>query len=509
MLPFSSVLLLLWTAAVASAISAVSSLYTLSSHLPSFIAPLPSYRGWHTRHNPLPRRRATRPYARRPTHHQPSMILDFIQRKAQEDIDKLSKVGENLQKFQEGLSKSRDRLLASLSGLFGMVNLELEEALEQLEEILLSADIGTATTADILTDLRATARGEKIDPEDIKMVLRGKILEVLRMGTDKGETTESPSALRYSPDGLTVWMVMGANGMGKTTTIGKLAARLRGEGKRVLVAACDTFRAAAVDQLEEWANRAQVDIHRPQEGETEPWKVVEAALDEALTPLPDESGRLPYDVMIVDTAGRLANNVDLNEELEKMVKVTSKRLPAAPAEILLVVDASIGRNAVEQARIWQEDIGVTGLVVTKLDGTARAGFVVSVVRDLNLPVKLVGVGEKLEDLRDFDAENYVDALFGYNPQQARLLEERMGALMRERAEKEAAEKRLIEEQSRKMLAEMTKGQKQQQAASKGGGGDSMFELVTADGGGGAPSAGGGKGTGRKRRANARRPRRKK
>jgi len=194
--------------------------------------------------------------------------------------------------------------------------------------------------------------------------------------------------------------------MGKTTTIGKIAARLSQEANQsVLVAACDTFRAAAVDQLEEWTVRAGVDIHKPSEGQTKPAPVLDDAITKAIEG--------DYDVLIVDTSGRLSNNVALNEELKKLKRTISDRIPGGPHETLLVLDGAVGRNGVDQAKVWNREVGITGLVITKLDGTARGGVVVSIVRDVGVPVKLIGVGEGISDLRDFNPEDFVDALLGY------------------------------------------------------------------------------------------------
>ena len=220
-----------------------------------------------------------------------------------------------------------------------------------------------------------------------------------------------PSLPRSIPPSLPqnypkVLFVIGANGMGKTTTIGKIAARLSQEANQsVLVAACDTFRAAAVDQLEEWTERACVDIHKPGEGETKPAPVLDSAITKAIEG--------DYDVLIVDTSGRLSNNVALNEELKKLKRTIADRIPGGPQETLLVLDGAVGRNGVDQAKVWNREVGITGLVITKLDGTARGGVVVSIVRDVGVPVKLIGVGEGISDLRDFNPEDFVDALLGY------------------------------------------------------------------------------------------------
>jgi len=210
--------------------------------------------------------------------------------------------------------------------------------------------------------------------------------------------------VKMSDTAPTVIVFIGANGMGKTTTIGKLATRLKGDGKKVLLAACDTFRAAAVEQLSEWASRAEVDIVKPKPNAKGPSPVVYEAMKKAQED--------KYDVVIVDTSGRLHTNYNLMGELKKLVNTVKKFKDTGADETILVVDASIGRNAVAQAQSFKDEIGVTGLAITKLDGTARAGFVVSVVNDLELPIKLVGVGEKIEDLRDFEPEFFVEGLVG-------------------------------------------------------------------------------------------------
>ena len=322
-----------------------------------------------------------------------------------------------LAKFTEGLEKSRQNFLSDLRGIFDVKGASLDQTLEKLEDALLSADIGATTTDQILDDVKAIAQAQgDYTEQDVTAILRGRMAEALMKG--------GPSALTSAAAGPTVILVLGANGMGKTTTIGKLARRLRAEtGQKVLLAACDTFRAAAVEQLEEWAARAEVDIVVPDPGIESPAAAAYKACDVALAG--------DYDVVIVDTSGRLVNNRALTAELDKIRRTLEKKIPGAPHESLLVVDAAVGRNALDQARGWQQDVGVTGLAVTKLDGTARAGFVVSVVQDLGIPVKLVGVGETLDDLRDFEGERFVDALLDVND--ADDLQERFARIAAERA----------------------------------------------------------------------------
>ncbi|CAM9273205.1 unnamed protein product [Chrysoparadoxa australica] len=364
-----------------------------------------------------------------------TMVFDYIKRRTEEGVKQVEnistlagqgKLGEALQdtadylkqrkkadsqsiaKFADGLAKSREKFLSDLGSL-GTGGGPLDETLEKLEEVLMSADIGATTTLRIIDDLReiASGSGQSLGPADIKAVLRGTLVDVLSLSG-----TEDASSITFAPpeQKLSVLFVMGANGMGKTTTIGKLAARLRVQGEaKVLLAAADTFRAAAVEQLAEWADRAEVDIVKPIDNEkasTVVYKACEKALAE------------DYDVLIVDTSGRLSNNKGLNEELNKMKRVIGDQIPGGPHETLLVVDASVGRNAVDQATIWKQSVGLSGIVVTKLDGTAKGGFAVGITQDLDIPVKLIGVGETIEDLRDFDAELYVDSLLGISEAEA-------------------------------------------------------------------------------------------
>eukprot|EP00617_Octactis_speculum_P019238 CAMPEP_0185771348 /NCGR_PEP_ID=MMETSP1174-20130828/64243_1 /TAXON_ID=35687 /ORGANISM="Dictyocha speculum, Strain CCMP1381" /LENGTH=486 /DNA_ID=CAMNT_0028457201 /DNA_START=209 /DNA_END=1669 /DNA_ORIENTATION=- len=391
----------------------------------------------------------------------PTMIFDFFRDRATEGLEQIEniaskasqgKIGEAFEdtanyvsvtneKFYDGLAKSRDQLISNLDSLFGG-DMRLEETLEKLEELLMMADIGGTTTDEIMTDLRRTAKDDRLDPEDIKSVLRGRLVATLdgrgggdlasvveasvdvanKENVDTGKNTSRAIAFA-SPEeranGMpTVLFVIGANGMGKTTTIGKLAHRLRNEsGQKVLLAACDTFRAAAVEQLEMWSERAEVDFTGPRSDKDKPAFVLGAAIDKAI------EGK--YDVLIVDTSGRLANNRPLNEELKKMRRTIENKIGRPPHETLLVVDALIGRNAVDQAQIWQEEVQVSGVVVTKLDGTARAGFVVAMCRDLGLPIKLIGVGEKIDDLRDFEPGSFVDALLGYDDDASQALQKRL------------------------------------------------------------------------------------
>lgn len=340
---------------------------------------------------------------------------DYVKERAQRDMAQVSK-------FNEGLSKSRDRLARDLGDILsgvgvGIDNETLDSILDDLEDVLITADMGVDVVDKVLSDLRKAAKADHVsNPTDIKALLKSSLTRILEEGNSNAlkvsntQTPQQSGSLNIAAEAPTVIMVIGANGMGKTTSIGKLATRLKREGASVLVAAADTFRAGAVDQLAEWVSRAQVDFLGPKPGSKSASSVVYDAMEKAKVREQSEQG--PYDYVIVDTSGRLHTNVSLMGELQKMVRVIKKFRGDAPHEILLVVDASIGRNAVSQAKTWQREVGVTGLAVTKLDGTARAGFVVSVVDELQIPVKFIGVGETVDDLRDFDAKLFVNGLVG-------------------------------------------------------------------------------------------------
>jgi len=376
-------------------------------------------------------------------------VFDFFKKRATEGVDQLKNLSDKTSKgkfvegltdaasytsttnaaFADGLAKSRNQLLYNLDDLFNGGG----DILEELEDILLQADLGTKTSMDVMEEVRSLRKDstEIFSRDDLRSVLRGKLIEALQVtvrpngngnraaatATDVGEY--NPQAIQFSTDEKvpTVLFVMGANGMGKTTTIGKLASRLKNEGNQtVLLAACDTFRAGAVEQLEMWGDRAEVDTYSPNEVQKTPSAVLYGALDKTL--------KEDYDVLIVDTSGRLSNNDALTEELAKMKRVIQKRLSTkevdgkavpnseVPHETLLVIDAAQGRMALDSAKVWNTEIGLTGLVLTKLDGSARGGSVVAVSRELGLPVKLIGVGEKIGDLRDFEPESFVDGLLG-------------------------------------------------------------------------------------------------
>jgi len=297
--------------------------------------------------------------------------------------------------FKEGLTKTRDVFVERVEDLFSRRKKIDEDFYEELEEILIGADVGVNTVMKLIEGLRAEVRKRKIeDPSELQPILSEMLIQLL-----KGEEN---AALQMAPSGLTVILFVGVNGVGKTTTIGKLAHRLKSQGKKVMLAAGDTFRAGAIEQLEEWGKRAGVDVIKQQAG-SDPAAVMFDALHAAKN--------RGVDVLLCDTAGRLQNKVNLMEELNKIYRVIRREVPDAPHEVLLVLDATTGQNALSQAKLFDEKSGLTGLVLTKLDGTAKGGIVVAIRQELKLPVKFVGLGEKMDDLQPFDSDQFVHALF--------------------------------------------------------------------------------------------------
>ncbi len=296
-------------------------------------------------------------------------------------------------KIKAGLAKTREAVASRVDDIIKTFTPLDEDFFEELEEALIMADLGGETSMAIVEELRVRARDKKIrDGEEIKAELIAIITEILT-------SQDSTLTLEGNP---AVILVIGVNGVGKTTSIGKIAANFKAQGKKVLLAAGDTFRAAAADQLEIWAGRAGVDIVRHAEG-ADPGAVVFDAIAAAKA--------RGHDVIICDTAGRLHNKQNLMNELAKIGKIIDRELPGTKVEKLLVLDAATGQNAVEQARQFNSSCGVTGIVLTKLDGTAKGGIVVSICRNLKIPVKFVGVGEGMDDLMPFDAEDFAKALF--------------------------------------------------------------------------------------------------
>ncbi|MGN1451027.1 MAG: signal recognition particle-docking protein FtsY [Eubacteriales bacterium] len=297
------------------------------------------------------------------------------------------------EKIKQGLKKTRENLGAALSGIFAGGKKVDEETLDSLEEALILADLGVKLTSDVMDELRERLRKEKIEDGDAVLECLKSILREKLSGCGK------PLELKTSPS---VILVIGVNGVGKTTTIGKLAGHYVREGKKVLLAAADTFRAAAAEQLGIWAERAGAQIVRQGEG-ADPAAVVYDALKAGVS--------RGADIIIADTAGRLHNKSNLMNELAKIDRVISRELPDASREVLLVIDATTGQNALVQAEEFKKTAGVTGVVLTKLDGTAKGGIVISLAAGCGLPVRFVGVGEQMDDLLPFDADSFVDALF--------------------------------------------------------------------------------------------------
>ncbi len=295
--------------------------------------------------------------------------------------------------LKEGLSKTRQNFVQRVEELLTGRRKIDEELYEELEEVLIGADVGFNTSMELVKQLRQEVKARKISESDqLTEILKELIVNLL------GE--EKP--LTYSSVGPSIFLVVGVNGVGKTTTIGKLANRLKREGKRVILAAGDTFRAAAIDQLEVWGQRAGVEIIKQREG-ADPAAVAYDAVHAA------KSRKI--DVVIMDTAGRLHNKANLMEELRKVKRVIEREISGAPQEVLLVLDATTGQNALQQAKLFKEVAGVTGIVLTKLDGTAKGGVVLGIQGETKIPVKWIGIGEGMDDLRPFIPQDFAAALF--------------------------------------------------------------------------------------------------
>lgn len=296
------------------------------------------------------------------------------------------------EKLKKGLQKTKNALFKPFADLFKSLRKVDEDLMEELEEILICADVGATTTEIILDRLREQIKEKKIkDSNEVKEELRAIMLEMIGEG---GE-------INYSKE-MTVILIIGVNGVGKTTSIGKIAYSLKKAHKKVVVAAADTFRAAAIDQLEVWTKRAGVDLVKHTEG-SDPAAVVFDAINAAK--------KRGADVLIVDTAGRLHNKKNLMDELAKIDRVITRELPNSTRETLLVLDSTTGQNAVNQAKEFKNSANITGLILTKLDGTAKGGIVFSIKNELDIPVKFIGVGEQIDDMEKFDANEFIDALF--------------------------------------------------------------------------------------------------
>jgi fused signal recognition particle receptor len=297
-------------------------------------------------------------------------------------------------RLKKGLSKTHEGFINKVERLVLRRNRVDEELLDSLEELYIQGDIGPRTTMDLMDGLRkAISRGEVTSPESVFSFLRRQAEDVL---------AGSGGKLEFPEEGPAVILAVGTNGSGKTTTVAKLGCRLKQEGKKVILAAADTFRAAASEQLEVWGKRAGLDVISQQSG-SDPSAVVYDTIKAAQA--------RGCDVVIVDTAGRLHTTVNLMEELKKIARTAGKLVPGAPHETLLVLDATTGQNALAQVKLFHEALGLSGLVLTKLDGTAKGGVIIGLAREFEIPVKLIGVGETIEDLQDFDAASFVQALF--------------------------------------------------------------------------------------------------
>lgn len=297
-----------------------------------------------------------------------------------------NKLKEGLQKTRKGITEKIDQVLVS----FGKID---DDLFDELEEILISSDVGIETSIRIIEDIKKKVRERKIiDASKVRDLLKEELIEILGQDNAELKLETQPSVI----------IVIGVNGVGKTTSIGKIAHSLKQKGKKVILAAGDTFRAAAIDQLEIWANRVGVDIIKHTEG-SDPAAVIFDAVQAAKA--------RKADVLICDTAGRLHTKKNLMEELKKISRILDRELPGASRETLLVLDATTGQNAIQQAKIFNDSADITGIVLTKLDGTAKGGIVISVKSEMNIPVKLIGVGEGIDDLQRFDSKEFVEALF--------------------------------------------------------------------------------------------------
>ena len=334
------------------------------------------------------------------TIHDEEVIINEVDEDVKEEnievVEEPQKKVNLFERLKQGLTKAKQGITDKIDDVLKSYTKVDEELLEELEEILITADVGVNTTMDIIDKLRDKIKENKItEPAGVKAELKNIIEEILTNENSTLNVEKSP----------TIILMVGVNGVGKTTTIGKLANRYKQEGKKVLLAAGDTFRAAAIEQLEVWAGRSNVDIIKHQEG-ADPGAVVFDAIKAAKA--------RKVDLLICDTAGRLHNKANLMNELGKVFKIVDREFPEANKEVLLVVDATTGQNAVVQAKTFKEVADITGIVLTKLDGTAKGGVVLAVKSEVDVPVKLIGVGEKVEDLQDFDAKAFSEALFGSN-----------------------------------------------------------------------------------------------
>ncbi len=319
------------------------------------------------------------------------------QKSDSKEENKKEKVVENVKVYEKGLTKSRENFVSKLVGLTNKYKKITDEYFDELEEILINADIGVETVMNFIDRLKDRVKHEKIEnPEYLKEIIVDELFIIYV--NDEVIT----SKINFASEGPTVILFVGVNGVGKTTTIAKIADKLKNEGKKVMLVAGDTFRAGATKQLEEWANKVGTSFTGRSEG-ADPASVVYDGLEKAK----EES----IDVVLIDTAGRLQNKTNLMKELEKINKVIGKIIPGAPHETLLVIDATTGQNGISQAIAFKEITNITGIVLTKLDGTAKGGIVLAIKEKVGIPVKYIGLGEKKEDLQPFDIEKYIYGLF--------------------------------------------------------------------------------------------------
>ena len=304
-------------------------------------------------------------------------------------------LGRFFAKIKDGLAKTRSVVGGALRKLIGAGRTIDQQFLDQLEETLIQADIGLAKTEAIIAELKVRYKAGEMAPGE-------ELMDLLKRSLRSELATPAGDELAWAASGPTVVLVVGVNGAGKTTTIAKLAKRLKDQGKNVIIAAGDTYRAAAIEQLAVWAERAGVELIKSQTG----GDAAAVAFDAVAA-----AEARKADVVIIDTAGRLHTKDHLMRELEKVRRVIQKRLPAAPHETLLVIDATAGQNAIQQAKVFGQSMGVSGLVLTKLDGTAKGGVAITIRRELNLPVRYIGVGESIEDLQPFDPDAFIEAIF--------------------------------------------------------------------------------------------------
>lgn len=311
------------------------------------------------------------------------------------DLEPVKKKEGLFARLKKGLTKTRENITEKVEQLIKTSRRLDEDFFEELEAILIQADVGVNTTLELVDSLRQGVKEQRLtEVEDVKGLIKEEIAAIM--------TTDRDNSLCLAAEPPTIIMVVGVNGVGKTTTIAKLAYRFKQEGSRTIIAAADTFRAAAIDQLQIWADRVGVEVIKHQEG-ADPGAVVFDAVNAARS--------RQADFLIIDTAGRLHTKSNLMDEIAKVKRVIQREYPDGPHEVLLVLDATTGQNAISQAKEFHQATGVTGIALTKLDGTAKGGIVIAITKELDIPVKLIGIGETLEDLREFDAAEYVEALF--------------------------------------------------------------------------------------------------